>query len=537
MMRDACLSDRPLTHSACVITALLPLALSDRASADESGVSFWLQGQFGSFAAAPSNPGLSFESTYYHATAEASPSVSFARGGGIQTGAKSPTDFVMLTPTYVFATPVLGGQASIGMSALYGRNTTSVSATLTGPGGASLSGSSSDYVLGFGDLYPAASLKWNRDVHNFMVYATTGIPVGVYDPTRLASMGLGHWAADAGAGYTYLNEQIGFEWSAVAGLITPNTRAASTRTWIGRFRRISPTNSTLAPWAMSTTSSRPTAARAPGSANSNHALRESGRRSGFSFQSRTAKDTSISEPITSSTPATGWKDGRGTSRSRLRRRNRSRGNGRFRGSPRSHADRGLRAARRLSSPERYRNADQRQTDGDHQKARGPRSKPGATSKRVSAHKQHSDGNRIGEAQRQSHVADQNERNDDRERRQEAEQADPQRAEPVACRQSRTLGLGQSEQSLPHQFQLVRRQDRGQRGWQCVRDDAMRVSDIGGRAHGSQLHGVAAPLVEASHQKHAGVDDSPGQVAAECGEEHGPNLDAVRGYDAECQGEG
>ena len=144
---------------------------------------------------------------------------------------KSPTDFGMLTPTYVFATPVLGGQAAVGMSALYGRNTTSVSATLTGPGGASLSGSRSDYVIGFGDLYPAASLKWNRDVHNFMVYATTGVPVGVYDPTHLASMGLGHWAADTGAGYTYLNEQIGFEWSAVFGLtynfINPYTQYQS----------------------------------------------------------------------------------------------------------------------------------------------------------------------------------------------------------------------------------------------------------------------------------------------------------------------
>src|SRR5262245_1675300 len=146
MMRDACLADRPLTHSACLLAALLPLALSDRASADESGVSFWLQGQFGSFAAAPSNPGWSFESTFYHATAEASPSVSFARGGGIQTGVKSPTDFVMLTPTYVLEKPVLGGQAAVGMTALYGRNTTSVSAQLTGPGGASLSGSSSDDV-------------------------------------------------------------------------------------------------------------------------------------------------------------------------------------------------------------------------------------------------------------------------------------------------------------------------------------------------------------------------------------------------------
>ena len=144
---------------------------------------------------------------------------------------KSPTDFVMVTPTYVFATPVLGGQAAVGMTALYGRNTTSVSAALTGPGGASLSGSRSDYVIGFGDLYPAATLKWNQDVHNFMVYATAGVPVGVYDPTRLATMGLGHWATDAGAGYTYLNEQVGFEWSAVVGLtynsINPYTQYRS----------------------------------------------------------------------------------------------------------------------------------------------------------------------------------------------------------------------------------------------------------------------------------------------------------------------
>src|SRR5215475_8757348 len=189
MMRDGCLSDRRLIRSACVIAALLPLACSDRAAADEAGVSFWLQGQFGSFAAAPSNPGWSFESTFYHATAAAGPSISFARGGGFQTGVKSPTDFVMLTPTSVFATPILGAQAAVGLTALYGRNTSSVSATLTGPGGASLSGSRSDYVLRFRDLYPAASLNWNHDVHNLMLYATTGVPVGVYDPTRLASMG------------------------------------------------------------------------------------------------------------------------------------------------------------------------------------------------------------------------------------------------------------------------------------------------------------------------------------------------------------
>ena len=166
------LAGRPLTHLACVIAALLPLAVSDGASADEAGVSFWLQGQYGSFAAVPSNPGWSFESTSYHAKAAASAGVSFARGGGFQAGMKSPTDFVMVTLDACVRNAGLGGQAAVGVTALYGRNTTSVSSTLTGPGGASLSGSRSDYVAGFGDLYPAATLKWNQDVHNFMVYAT-----------------------------------------------------------------------------------------------------------------------------------------------------------------------------------------------------------------------------------------------------------------------------------------------------------------------------------------------------------------------------
>jgi hypothetical protein len=39
------------------------------ALADEAGVSFWLPGQYGSFAAVPSTPGWSFEGTYYHASA------------------------------------------------------------------------------------------------------------------------------------------------------------------------------------------------------------------------------------------------------------------------------------------------------------------------------------------------------------------------------------------------------------------------------------------------------------------------------------
>ena len=56
-------------------------------------------------------------------------------------------------------------------------------------------------LWGFGDLHPQAYLKWNSGVNNFMIYGF-GDTVGAYDWTRLANLGIGHGAADAGVTYT-----------------------------------------------------------------------------------------------------------------------------------------------------------------------------------------------------------------------------------------------------------------------------------------------------------------------------------------------
>ena len=105
------------------------------------------------------------------------------------------------------------------MIGLAGRNEASVDATLTGLGplGASISRGRCDAVTGFGDLLPLVSLRWNAGVNNYMTYITGDIPVGNYDPTRLANLGLGHGAVDGGFGYTYFNPQTGNEFSAVLG--------------------------------------------------------------------------------------------------------------------------------------------------------------------------------------------------------------------------------------------------------------------------------------------------------------------------------
>ena len=61
-----------------------------------------------------------------------------------------------------------------------------------------------------------------------MVYVTGDAPVGDYDPTRLANLGIGHGAIDTGGGYTYFNPVTGNEFSGVAGL-TYNFKNQSTQ--------------------------------------------------------------------------------------------------------------------------------------------------------------------------------------------------------------------------------------------------------------------------------------------------------------------
>jgi hypothetical protein len=201
------------------------------ALADEGGVSFWLPGQFGSLAAVPQQPGWSFADIYYHTSVSAGGDVAAARE--LELGAFSRTatvslnaslnsrvDLDLVSASYVFAPPVLGGQLAIGMTGLAGYNSTSIDGTLTASIGgltATRTGSIGDERAGFGDLYPLASLRWNAGVNNFMVYLTGDIPVGTYDSSNLANFGIGHGAIDGGVGYTYFNPQTGHEFSAVTG--------------------------------------------------------------------------------------------------------------------------------------------------------------------------------------------------------------------------------------------------------------------------------------------------------------------------------
>lgn len=200
--------------------------------ADEAGVSAWVPGTFGSMSAVPTAPGWSAAAVYYHMSVSAGRDVAASRE--IEAGRFTPTataslnanlnangDLFLFAPKYTFATPVLGGQASIGVTTVMGQANANLNGTLTAtipPFGLLRSDSINDSVGGFGDLYPIATLKWNQGVNNWMVYVSGDAPVGTYDRTRIINLGIGHGSVDAGGGYTYFNPATGTEFSAVAGL-------------------------------------------------------------------------------------------------------------------------------------------------------------------------------------------------------------------------------------------------------------------------------------------------------------------------------
>ncbi len=201
-----------------VILAIVLMLLHDRlAAADEGGASAWLPGQFASFAAVPGDPGFALETIYYHRTASASASRSFNIGAKVAAGVDITEQYIFLTPSYTFAEPVLHGQLFVGATFAPGRMDSSVWASLTGPRGNGISGTQSDTMTGLGDIYPLVMLKWEVGPHNFMAYTMPTVPVGAYDPNRLAGLGIGHWAIDAGLSYTFLS-QTGLELSLTAGL-------------------------------------------------------------------------------------------------------------------------------------------------------------------------------------------------------------------------------------------------------------------------------------------------------------------------------
>lgn len=182
--------------------------------ADEGGVPFWMSGQYASMAAVPSQPGWSLVLMPYVYSGSADNSKNFQHGQSVNAGLSARESIFLFQLGYSAEEKILGGQPYVGVGWGPGSNTTTAFASVSS---LNTEFNKANSVTGSTDIYPLASLAWNKGNNNFMTYVTGDIPVGAYSPTSLAAIGIGHTATDAGGGYTYLNNTTGLEFSSVLG--------------------------------------------------------------------------------------------------------------------------------------------------------------------------------------------------------------------------------------------------------------------------------------------------------------------------------
>jgi hypothetical protein len=181
----------------CAAIAIVALHGSS-SRADEGGVSYRTPGQYGSFAAIAPSPGWSLPLVFYNYGGSVGAQQPLTRGNLLTAGLRGSLDGLFIVPTYTRNTTILGAVPSFSMGEMPAYSAASANLGL-GP----LSRSRSDSIWGGSDLYPTAQLFWNKGgVNNFMAYLTGDIPVGSYNPDRLANIGIGHGAIDGGGAYT-----------------------------------------------------------------------------------------------------------------------------------------------------------------------------------------------------------------------------------------------------------------------------------------------------------------------------------------------
>lgn len=204
------------------VGVLAPATMPDEALADAGGVSFGLPGVFGSLAATPVTPGWAYSTIYLHLQANGGAAQNFITSNGgrgsIVTGLSANVNVLAVGITYTSPPPVLGGQAAFGLLTAPGNVGAGIDSTLTGPRGNTISDVATDNRTTVSDVLYQGRLKWNQGVNNEMIYITGNIPSGTYDANRLANLSFGFPAVDVGAGYTYLDQKTGHEFSVVGGL-------------------------------------------------------------------------------------------------------------------------------------------------------------------------------------------------------------------------------------------------------------------------------------------------------------------------------
>jgi len=143
--------------------ALIAVGLAGGAAhADEGGVSFWLPGQYGSFAAIAPTPGFSLPMVSYLISGSTSGKHDLDIGRTLDFGVDGNFLGEFFAPSYAPDVTIFGARPNFSLTFLPAYSRVSASVVL-GPHSAN-----SQDLGGFGDLYPSAQLFWNSGVNNWM---------------------------------------------------------------------------------------------------------------------------------------------------------------------------------------------------------------------------------------------------------------------------------------------------------------------------------------------------------------------------------
>ena len=142
--------------------------------------------------------------------------------GNFILSAKIRADILINASTLSWITDykILGGNLGFAATIPFpiGTERTAAGVAVTGPLGNTVSTNLTDSVWGPGDSEVVALVGWNEGNHHWNVAVTGTIPTGVYDPNRIAFLGLHRPSVDVKGAYTYLDTKTGFEISGALGM-------------------------------------------------------------------------------------------------------------------------------------------------------------------------------------------------------------------------------------------------------------------------------------------------------------------------------
>lgn len=201
------------------LTMLVAAATSvgHEAFAAEGATGVYLLGSKQDMAGFLPPPGVYVIDTSYAYSGRTNASLDVA-GLTLSGGVKANAYYNVPTLLWVIPHQVIGGNLALSASAPIGWKDVTAGATLTGPGGGTLSAGLQDSDTAFGDPILGASLGWHAGNLHFSINGLYNAPLGFWKVGNASNIGFNRSALDITPAVTWLDPKIGLELSAAAGV-------------------------------------------------------------------------------------------------------------------------------------------------------------------------------------------------------------------------------------------------------------------------------------------------------------------------------